>query len=227
MNMNKKYYIVVDTETLGFVKGKETNQMVFDLGYAVCDKAGLIYEQGSFLIKDFADRGWVQHMFYREKIGLYTEKLMKGEIESKYFNEVIEILNTAIAKYDIKDFVAYNLGFDKRVIQKTFAFLNGQEMEWFKCEDFDLYHVAAQLLLNKPSYKWLAEKHNKKTDKGNIQTGAEPCFSLISGDWDFIEEHTGLEDVKIEVKILSHCLRQKKKFDKSINSQSWRLVNQA
>ena len=36
---------------------------------------------------------------------------------------------------------------------------------------------------------------------------------------------TGLMDVLIECQILAKCFRQKKKFDKTINSQSWRIVN--
>lgn len=43
---------------------------------------------------------------------------------------------------------------------------------------------------------------------------AEILYKYITNTPDFIESHTGLEDVMIEYKIFVHCCRQHKKMEK-------------
>ena len=52
------------------------------------------------------------------------------------------------------------------------------------------------------------------TKSGRPQATAEILYRYISGDDDFIESHTGLEDVMIEKEIFVHCMRQHKPMRK-------------
>ena len=45
---------------------------------------------------------------------------------------------------------------------------------------------------------------------------AEILYRFISGNKDFIENHTGLEDVMIEKEILAYCFRQHKAMRKGL-----------
>ena len=49
---------------------------------------------------------------------------------------------------------------------------------------------------------------------GQVRKTAEILYRYISGEADFTEKHTGLEDVLIETQILAHCYRQHKKMNK-------------
>ena len=48
------------------------------------------------------------------------------------------------------------------------------------------------------------------------QKKAETVYRYITRDTDFVESHTGLEDVKIETLIMAYCYRQHKKMRKGL-----------
>jgi hypothetical protein len=49
-----------------------------------------------------------------------------------------------------------------------------------------------------------------------VQVKAEVLYRFISGDNDFIESHTGLEDVLIEKEIFAYCVKQKKAMRRNL-----------
>ena len=61
------------------------------------------------------------------------------------------------------------------------------------------------------------------SEKDNILTSAEATYRFLIDDINFIESHTGLEDVEIEVAIMEKCYRTHKKLDTKINSCCWRI----
>ena len=70
----KKYYIMLDTETCPLDKDFEGvtpfNMFVYDLGFAVVDKRGNVYESYSFVVKDifFAEAELMKSAYYANKI---------------------------------------------------------------------------------------------------------------------------------------------------------------
>ena len=52
--MNKHYYLVIDTETTGALD----NAIVYDLGGAIVDRHGNVYETFSFVIKEMWQDNW-------------------------------------------------------------------------------------------------------------------------------------------------------------------------
>jgi hypothetical protein len=52
-------------------------------------------------------------------------------------------------------------------------------------------------------------------------------FAYITNNKDFQEEHTGLEDTRIESAILNKCFRQHKSIDKKINRACWQIPQKA
>ena len=48
MDRRKKYYLVVDVETANSTQ----EALVYDLGFAICDKKGNIYVEKSYVITD-------------------------------------------------------------------------------------------------------------------------------------------------------------------------------
>ena len=66
----------------------------------------------------------------------------------------------------------------------------------------------------KEEYKKWCENHNYMTN-GRPRATAEILYRYMTGNNNFIESHTGLEDVLIEKEIFAWCIRQHKKMTKS------------
>ena len=60
-------------------------------------------------------------------------------------------------------------------------------------------------------------KNGFYSKKGNMTTNAETVYKYLTKDKDFEEEHTGLADVRIELKILCKCLTYHEKINRNIN----------
>lgn len=76
--------------------------------------------------------------------------------------------------------------------------------------------MSRDVILKMPSYKKYADKHNLKTATGKLSATAENLYRFITKNPDFIESHTGLEDVLIEKEIFAYCMKQHKKMRKKL-----------
>ena len=113
----------------------------------------------------------------------------------------------------VKKVGAYNMGFDKRALNNVNRYCPHSMIRWFfpfGTEYFCIWNMACQVLLNSTSYIRFALQNGLESDKGNILTSAESCYQFLTKSMDFKEEHTGLEDVKIEIEIMAKCFSQHK-----------------
>ena len=74
------------------------------------------------------------------------------------------------------------------------------------------------------SYKKFVDDNNFLSEKGNRQSSAEVAYRFLVQNPDFIEDHTALSDVLIEVHILAECLAKNKKYTKVRIGQPWKLI---
>ena len=224
MSRHKEYFLVIDTETCNTIE----QPMPYDIGYAVCDRNGNIYEQKSFVVAEvFLDmKDVMKSAYYAEKIPNYWEDIKSG---NRLIASVWTIRKTLLAdmkKYNIKKVGAYNMAFDKRALNNLMRYTSKSWLRWFfpfGTEFFCIWSMACQVLLNRTSYIKFALRNGLISDADNVQTSAECCYKYIRDNIDFKESHTGLEDVLIEVEILKECYRQHVKMDTSINTACWRL----
>ena len=133
-------------------------------------------------------------------------------------------------KYNVKKVGAYNMGFDKRALNNVMRYTTKSFCRWFfpfGTEFFCIWHLAAQTLLQQKTFFKMAEKNDWFSEKGNLLTNAEVTYNYINKMSDFKENHTGLEDVRIEIEIMAHCFKQHKKMNTNMNPSCWRLVQKA
>jgi len=225
MARKKEYFLVLDTETCNSIE----QPLPYDIGYAVCDRYGTVYETKSFIIAEiFLDmKDVMQSAYYAEKIPRYWEDIKAGSRLIKPMWKVRKEIITDMKKYNIKKVGAYNIGFDKRALNNLMRYVSKSWCRWFfpfGTEFFDIWNCACELLLARKSYIDFALKNGLVSEKDNILTSAESTYKYITKKLDFKESHTGLEDVLIEVKILAECYKQHKKMDTSINSACWQKV---
>lgn len=220
-----KYHVILDVETAGGLG----NPLTYDIGYLIADKKGRIYEERSYVIKEIWEKkDLMNSAYYSEKIPMYERDIKSGKRTVISFFEFRKELFELMRLYDVKVFSAYNLKFDMRALQNTASFLVGKKVkfltrEFSHVELLCIWCFACQVLYTQKSYHDWAMDNGYFSEAGNVQTNAEVGYKYITGNHDFIESHTGLEDAKIELVILSWSYRQNKKHTKELLAHPWRL----
>lgn len=224
MSRKKEWYLVIDTETCNTLE----QPLPYDIGYAICDRYGNIVVERSFMVAEIFinHKDLMKSAYFAEKIPQYWEDLKNGKRELKSIFNIRKQIHADMKNYRVKKVGAYNMGFDKRALNNDIRYCSKSFFRWFfpfGTEYFCIWNMACQVLLNSASYVKFALQNGLVSDKDNILTNAECCYQFLTKNLDFKEEHTGLEDVRIEVDILAKCYSTHKKMDKSINSACWRL----
>ena len=227
IDKRKTYLIVLDTETAnGIVVDNKTDlsqSLVYDCGWVVCDKQGNIYESRSFVNTDiFLDyKSMMKNAYYAEKIPKYWEDIKTGKRTLTSYWKIWKTLHDDIEKYNVKAISAHNASFDLRALNNTIRYLSKSRFRYFfpkNIEIWDTLKMANQVLGKTKMYTTFCNengyKTNHKTPRNRMT--AEILYRYLTGDNDFEESHTGLEDVLIEMEILLYCLRSHKKMEKRL-----------
>lgn len=222
--MKKQFFLVLDVETANSTE----DALVYDLGLAVIDRLGHIYEAHSLVIADiFLDeRELMKTAYYAEKLPQYYEGLRNGAWRLVTFKTAYRLVRDVMKRYGITKVCAYNANFDLTALNTTLRFLTSSKYRYFfpyGTEIVDIWHIACQLICSQKRYiKW-ALRNGKTSPSGNLFTSAEAVYAYLTKEANYEECHTGLQDVYIEAKILVKCFDQHKKFNPSINRGCWRI----
>ena len=211
--MNKKKFLVIDVETCGDLD----TPLVYDIGGAVIDKDGKIYEFFSFVIPEifYGCKELMQSAYYAHKIPSYKWDLLCGRRRVADFMQMRDFVLYLLKKYNIKVFLAYNARFDRGALNNTLQFLTDGKEKYFLPYEIDvqcIWTMAKDTICKQKTYKKFCLENGFLTERGNIKTSAEVVYRYMTFDKEFTESHTGLEDVKIESRIYALCRRQKKKM---------------
>lgn len=225
MSRKKEYFLIIDTETCNSLE----EPLVYDIGYCVCDRNGNVFEKKSFIVSEiFLDeQALMQSAYYNEKIPQYWQDIQARTREVRRIADIKKIVKEDMKKYNIKKVGAYNMAFDKKALNNTLRYCSKSFFRYFfpyGTEYFCIWHMACQVLMARKTYIDFAIKNGLISEKGNIFTSAECCYRYIKNNIDFIESHTGLEDVQIETEILAECYRKHKKMKNTINPSCWQIV---
>lgn len=220
IDRRKKYYVVFDTETTNGLD----DPIVYDLGFAIIDKMGNVYEKYSFVIREvfFGMRELMKSAYYAEKIPKYYEQINNGEREVVSLYEARKIFADVCKKYNVKVAIAHNARFDYKSTSKTQRYITKSKYRFFLpygIELWDTMKMANDTICKQVHYKEFCYNNGYLTKNGRVRKTAEILYRYISGEHDFIESHTGLEDVMIEKEIFVHCMRQHKSMRKKCFAQ--------
>ena len=218
-------YLIIDTETTGEI----TKPLCYDVGYAICNEKGEIFERKSFVVAEvFIDlKEMMAEAFYSAKIPQYWEDIKNGKRTIKTLWNIRKEILSDMKKYKVKKVGAYNINFDKRALNNSLRYCTKSSVRWFfpfGTDYFCIWNMACQVILNKATYIKFALKNGLVSEKDNISTSAESCYKFLKQQIDFVESHTGLEDVKIEVEILAKCFQMHQKMETAPKTSCWRIV---
>ena len=76
--------------------------------------------------------------------------------------------------------------------------------------------MARDILGKRKSYISWCKSHGYMTKNGLPRMTAEIIYRYITGNNEFIEKHTGLEDVDIERQIMVACFRKHMKMERRL-----------
>lgn len=222
--MGKDYYLVLDVET-----ANSTNDpLVYDLGFAVCDRKGNIYEAESYVVSDifYKETELMQTAYYHEKLPKYYEGIKEKAFKVINFYTAKKRIADLIEKYNIKAVCAYNASFDTKALNTTQRYLTNSKYRYFLpygTEVYCIWHMACQVICTQKRYIKFCLDNGFVSESGNIKTSAETVFAYMTKNEKYEECHTGLQDVLIETQIMAKCFAQHKKMNKKINRLCWRI----
>ena len=222
--MGKDYYLVLDVETAN----STDDPLVYDLGFAVCDRKGNIYEAESYVVSDifYKETELMQSAYYHEKLPKYYEGIKEKAFKVINFYMAKKRIADLIEKYNIKAVCAYNASFDTKALNTTQRYLTNSKYRYFLpygTEVYCIWHMACQVICTQKRYIKFCLDNGFVSESGNIKTSAETVFAYMTKNEKYEECHTGLQDVLIETQIMAKCFAQHKKMNKKINRLCWRI----
>lgn len=216
MDKRIKYFLVLDTET---ANGLDC-PLVYDIGGAVVDKRGKVYETFSFVIYDvyccMADL--MKTSYYAQKLPQYENQIKAKQRTIIQYSTAKRYIQNLCNKWNIKVVIAHNARFDYKSTSNTIRYITKSEQRFFLpygVELWDTMKMAQDTICKQKTYiKWCNE-NGYICKNGRVRATAEILYRYITKENDFIESHTALEDVLIEKEIFAHCVRQHKKMRRS------------
>lgn len=228
IDRRKKYILMLDTETCnGIVTLDEkldlSQSLVYDLGVAIVDKQGNVYDTRSFVIFEtfVGMKDIMKSAYYSEKIPQYWEDIKNGKRNLVKWETARRNVIDLMKEYNCSTVCAHNAGFDYRAVNNTERYLTKSKYRYFfpyNIEWWDTLKMSRQIYGKQKGYKSYCEKNNYMTKHKTprVRLTAEILHRYLSGVEDFEESHTGLEDTLIETQILVQCLKQHKKLEKKL-----------
>lgn len=226
--------LFIDTETIGsFYDPDKSHIMPFDLSVNVYNiRTGKVVYKKCYLVRKFFNNKYAMWgTFSAGKYPKYQEALKSSK--DYFIGSVREIgakLERLIAKYNIKYFVAHNGGFDQQAIDNLFNHFEIanpiKQLDYVDTLAFSRLvitnskHYIKFCLANKDILN-SAKESKFITNSGRVRETAEAIGCFLRGNPDWKEEHTGLEDIAEEIKILEHCLKKRSRIEANFKP-SWR-----
>lgn len=217
--IKQKKFLVADTETIGLAP----QNLVYDFAYAITTRKETVLTR-SFLVREILTDprtmlGALDHADWRQtfggKIFSHYIPMLDAATERKIFGwqEIVDILREDMRTHDVDVFSAYNINFDMRAMAKTQHRIQGAgKILEYRPALLDLWLFSCVGVLDTRLYHDVAQRMGWISEAGNVRTTAEKTFAFLTGNFDFIESHTALEDAEIEAEILRRLLAKKKRI---------------
>ena len=206
---NETLFLVIDTETTNSID----DPFAYDVGFAVVRANGEVLETHSYVVADiFLDKDLMASAYFADKIPQYWEEIKSGKRILRRYKTIKSILRDVVAQYGIRYVVAHNASFDYRSLNYTQRLLTSSKYRYFLpwgVQMWDTLKMARECLGKNEEYRQFCIDNGYtygKEENPQLRFTAEIIYRFLTGNLDFMEEHTGLEDVLIEKDILVYCI---------------------
>jgi hypothetical protein len=200
-------YLMLDTETTNDIECP----LCYDVGFSVINDEGKTLEKHSYVVADiFLDKDLMDVAYFKDKIPTYWEDIKAGKRMLRRFATVRAIVRDVMAQYNINTVIAHNMRFDYCSTNTTQRYLTCSKWRYFfpYGTKFVCTLKMARATFNKDEkYIAFCEENNFVTKHGKPQLTAEVIYRYLTNNVEFVESHTGLEDVEIETEIFFACIQ--------------------
>lgn len=204
--MRKNIYNVLDTETFG---GASNPDGIYNIGGRIFDSNGNLIASYNYLIAEHYNK--INESYFKENLYKYDEVLTDGSITVVATEEdAISAIHNLNEFYRVTYMLAYNTAFD---FTKTACRSLIEETEFI-----DIYLMALQTITHLKKYAKFCRENNLISKSGkSLATTAEAVYAFITQNPLYTEEHTALEDSKIEMEIFLACAKMHKRYTKNMH----------
>lgn len=208
------FYIGLDTETCnGLDNGRDlTQSLVYDLGLAVVDENGKVYETRSFVIYEIfvGMKDVMKEAYFADKIPQYEKDIKEGTRKLVRFSTARFALIDLMKKYNTNKVFAHNAQFDYRALLNTQRYTTCSKYRWFfpyGVKVIDTLEMSKKVFKKDEKYVDFCRSNGYMTKHKTpqVRLTAEILYRYITNENSFDESHTGLEDVLIEKEIFKSC----------------------
>lgn len=191
--------------------------IVYDVGYQIFSLDEGVLCERSFVNADvFCDAELMASAYFVDKIPDYWQEIVSGQrILKKWFNIKKQIAEDC-KKYGVEIACAHNAAFDNRALNITQRYQTTSKYRYFLpfgVEWWDTLKMARETLKQNEDYGTFCYENDYLTSRGCRRYTAEIIYKWLTGNTEFEEAHTGLEDVKIERQIFEYCLSENPEID--------------
>lgn len=206
-------FMGLDTETAnGLDEGRDlTQSLVYDLGYKIFNEDGTTLVRRSFVIWDIfcAEPQMMKESYFAKKIPQYWEDIKNGSRKLVQYSTAMRQLREDVKKYGVNIAFAHNSNFDITALNNTSRWLSKSRFRYalpYGLLMVDTLALAREKFGADEDYIAFCEENGYMTKhrKPQPRFTAEVLYRYFSGNNDFIESHTGLEDVEIETEIFKN-----------------------
>lgn len=205
--------MMIDTETTNSLD----DPVVYDVGFQIFDLEGNTYESCSMINTEvFNDPSLMSTAYYVDKIPRYMEQVLTGKSVMIPWKSIKTVVKDSIIRNDCRIVCAHNARFDCKSLNLTQRYITTSKWRYFfpyGVEWWDTLRMAREVLKQDNNYRQFCLDNGYVTSRNVSKYTAEVIYRYISGENEFIESHTGLEDVKIEKEIFLYCLKQNPEID--------------
>lgn len=224
--------LVIDVETTNTITNSRgtldmSDVLIYDCGWQVIDRLGNVYASASYINYDIfcGERALMKSAYYANKIPQYEDDLSEGRRKLATYNTILRELINTINKYQIRYFAAYNARFDYNALNRTVSWVTKSAKRYAlpfgQIIWLDIMKMAQDAIVSTRNYKIWANDNEYTGKRGAPRKTAEIIYRYITGDKNFEESHTGLEDVEIETLIMMHCFAEAKRRHKKMRVLLW------
>lgn len=203
----KNIYCTLDTETFG---GASNPEGIYHLAGFIHDREGHVIAPFNYLIAEHFDKINVDE-YAKKNFGRYLRMVAEGTVTMVDTEaHAVQMVDALCSCYGVRYMMAYNSAFD---FGKTAC------RELIENREFiDIYLMALQTITHLKKYaKFYRENGLRSASGKSCATSAESVYAYLTGNAEYEEEHTALEDSKIEMQIFLACLRTHKAYKKNVH----------
>ena len=206
--------LMLDSETTNDIE----SPLCYDLGFSVIDlDNGKAIEKHSYVVADvFCDEDLMASAFFGDKIPQYWADIKSGKRMLRKWSTIRAIVREVMAQYGIDTVVAHNARFDYSSTATTQRYLTCSKWRYFfpyGTKFVCTLKMSRQVFGKDDDYIAFCESNGFTTKHNKPKLTAEIIYRYLTNDIEFVESHTGLEDVEIEMAILLACLERNPTVD--------------